>query len=147
MIDKKIIIFSFVILVLFTVLYYTNAKSIKIDSSSENVSTQVDKSAWQTQSVEIGEVTYQITPKNISSTNKIWDFEVILDTHNGNLDQDLISLVSMVDNKSNRFKALKWEGDPPVGHHRKGILKFSSVSPYPENIKLVIKANNSREIV
>ena len=31
-----------------------------------------------------------------------------------------------------------WEGDPPGGHHRKGVLKFDAVNPRPQDIELRI---------
>ena len=65
----------------------------------ESASSQVKQPTLQEQSATIGEVKYIITPKNINSDIRTWDFEIILDTHTGSLDQDLVSIIRIVDNK------------------------------------------------
>lgn len=127
---NKIIVFSFVILVLILALNNANSNS---------VSPQVEKIILQAQTVTIGTVTYTITPKNINSNSGTWDFEVVLDAHTGSLEQDLVSLISIVDNRSNEYQAIKWIGDPPGGHHREGVLKFSAITPYPIYVELKIQ--------
>ena len=128
----KTIIFCLTILVLSLSFYY----------SFKNTTTQVEEQALKTQSIEIGEVTYKITPKKIKPSDRTWDFQVILDAHSGSLDQDVVTLISIADNKGNEYKAIKWVGDSPGGHHREGILEFLPITPYPTYIELKIQTTN-----
>ena len=85
-----------------------------------------------------GNVTVQVKPINISKASKIWAFEVDLETHTVELSQDLVKNSVMVDDRGKSYYPVVWEGDPPGGHHRKGILKFEAISPIPKLILLKI---------
>lgn len=85
-----------------------------------------------------GSVTVQVTPKELSQSSSSWDFEIVLDTHSGNLDQDLTKISFLVDDEGNQFEPSSWEGDPAQGHHRTGVLKFKPFSPKPKLIELKI---------
>jgi hypothetical protein len=69
-------------------------------------------------------------------------FEVVLDTHTAELTQDMreISVLSGVDGRE--FKPTAWEGDPPGGHHRQGVLVFSPISPMPGSLTLKLRGIN-----
>lgn len=94
----------------------------------------------ETLSNEDGEVKVVITPKALAQD--FWSFEVTLDTHSVELTDDLAEVSFLVDENGKTFKALGWEGDPPGGHHISGILKYSPISPGPDNIELRIKLNS-----
>ncbi|OGM15696.1 hypothetical protein A2V56_05665 [Candidatus Woesebacteria bacterium RBG_19FT_COMBO_42_9] len=83
-----------------------------------------------------GEVEILVTPKELSG--EVWNFEFELNTHSVELDFDLAEASMLVDENGKSHKALGWEGDPPEGHHRRGILKFSPISPKPTNLELRI---------
>src|SRR3990167_2942108 len=85
-----------------------------------------------------GEVTVKVSPKDLSQSATSWDFEVLLDTHTGNLDQELTGNSVLIDDNGNQFNPISWEGDPPQGHHRQGILKFAPITPKPKSIELKI---------
>ncbi len=82
-----------------------------------------------------GEVTVKVTPENIPEDKKTWQFRIVLDAHTGSLDQDLLKNSVLLDEKENQIAPIFWEGDPPGGHHREGILRFSS---FPSKQNLVI---------
>jgi len=91
-----------------------------------------------------GSITVKVTPKELSQSSSSWDFEVVLDTHTDNLDQDLTKNSVLVDDKGNRLTPISWEGDPPGGHHRAGVLKFNPIPPATKSIELTIsKIGNS----
>lgn len=127
---QKVIIFSLGVIVISTALYYVISKI---------ASSRVEQTILQTQTITVGPVTYKVTPKKVVSNSDTWDFEVSLDTHTGSLDQDLVALVRLVDDKGNKYKAIKWEGTPPGGHHREGVLSFNAISPKPNNVSLIVK--------
>jgi len=66
-------------------------------------------------------------------------FEVRMNTHSVELDQDLAVISSLRDNKGNTFQATGWDGSPPGGHHRSGTLSFPALAPDTETVTLIIK--------
>ncbi len=85
-----------------------------------------------------GEVTVEATPKNIGEGTKSWEFEVVMDTHSVELNNDMVAASELVVNGS-VYKPVLWEGDPAGGHHRAGTIRFSSIAPLPKSITLVIR--------
>jgi hypothetical protein len=92
-----------------------------------------------TQRSSAGGVTVAVTPQNLVASAKSWDFKVVLDTHSGDLNDDLVKTVALLDDKGGRYVPVQWEGAGPGGHHREGALKFKPVSPTPATIELQIK--------
>jgi hypothetical protein len=84
-------------------------------------------------------VTVDVSPQNLSAGASTWDFKVVLDTHSGDLNDDLVKTATLLDDKGGRYVPLQWEGVGPGGHHREGVLKFKPVSPTPATIELQIK--------
>jgi hypothetical protein len=83
-------------------------------------------------------VTVRAKPVDVSPTAKTWRFEIVLDTHSSALTDDLRSIATLVGAKGVPQGALSWAGDPPGGHHRKGVLRFAPISPRPDVIELKI---------
>lgn len=81
-------------------------------------------------------VKVKVTPTDISPDSFVWKFNIVLDTHSVELDYDLIKVVSLFDNQDKEYKPVSWEGSPPGGHHREGILNFSPIKPFPKSIEL-----------
>jgi hypothetical protein len=78
------------------------------------------------------------TLQKIPKDAKTWDFEVSLETHTHALSDGLEhSSVLIADGK--QYKPLGWEGSPPGGHHRKGVLRFKAVTPEPSSAELQIR--------
>ena len=71
-----------------------------------------------------GGVTVTVTPKDLAAGASRWEFEVVLDTHSAELSQDLAVSAALIDPAGRRHAPLGWDGDPPGGHHRKGVLSF-----------------------
>lgn len=84
-------------------------------------------------------VTVAVTPQGLDASAKSWDFKVVLDTHSGELNDDLVKTSTLIDDKGGRHVPLKWEGAGPGGHHREGTLKFNTISPPPAAIELQIR--------
>ncbi len=83
-------------------------------------------------------VTVTVTPPDFSTRPKTWDFDVSLQTHTRNLNDDLAKSSALIaDGK--HFAPTAWEGAPPSGHHRKGILRFNAISPPPQSVELQIR--------
>ena len=84
-------------------------------------------------------MTVEVTPSNLSAGAGTWDFKVVLDTHAGDLNDDLVKTAALLDDKGGRHVPVQWEGAGPGGHHREGVLKFKSVSPLPAAIELQLR--------
>jgi hypothetical protein len=80
-----------------------------------------------------------VTPKMMERDAKIWEFEVVLDTHTKPLDDNLVQVAVLVDGTGRRYVPVAWQGDPPGGHHRKGVLQFSAPAEMPKSVELQIK--------
>lgn len=86
-----------------------------------------------------GGVTVAVTPQNLAASAKSWDFKVVLDTHSGELNDDLVKTAILIDDKGGRHVPLKWDGAGPGSHHREGVLRFNPISPQPQSIELRIQ--------
>lgn len=88
-----------------------------------------------TQSSSAAGVTVKATPRTPSGG--AWEFEIVFDTHTQALNDDLLKAASLrVDGKA--LAAAGWQGDPPGGHHRKGVLRFPAADPRAQEIELRI---------
>jgi hypothetical protein len=72
-----------------------------------------------------GGVRVVVTPKTVQSGAAVWEFEVVMDTHTRPLNEDLARAAVLVDDSGRQYAPVAWQGDPPGGHHRKGILRFA----------------------
>lgn len=92
--------------------------------------------ALTAQSSSEASVTVKVTPRALTGAS--WDFEVVFDTHSQELKDDLEKTAVLVADGGAAQTPVKWQGDPPGGHHRKGTLQFKAVSPMPAAIELRI---------
>ncbi|KXK08048.1 MAG: hypothetical protein UZ21_OP11001000857 [Microgenomates bacterium OLB22] len=100
---------------------------------------QTPQNSLTTQTNSEGSVTVKITPENISKDKKTWQFQVILDTHTGSLDEDLTKSAELTDEKRNKQLSLSWDGDPSGGHHREGVLMFPAFQERPQSVTLILR--------
>lgn len=80
-----------------------------------------------------------VTPKALGPDAKVWEFTVVMDTHTKPLDDNLVQIAVLVDRSGRRYVPVAWQGDPPGGHHRKGVLQFSAPAEMPKSVELQIK--------
>ena len=86
-----------------------------------------------------GGVMVAVQPVDLAPGAKSWVFDVSLNTHVHPLEQDLAKVSVLVDASGARHAPLAWRGDPPGGHHRKGVLQFAPVSGSPAYVELQIR--------
>lgn len=84
------------------------------------------------------EIKLTVVPKNIRAEAKTWDFEVALETHTRDLNEDLLKSSRLITG-GKEYLPLRWEGAPPGGHHRKGLLRFEAIAPLPASVELQIR--------
>lgn len=95
--------------------------------------------ALAAQSSEGGGVNVIVTPKALEPGVAVWEFEIVMDTHSKPLDEDIPQAAVLVDEVGRRYKPTVWQGDPPGGHHRSGILQFSAPADMPAAVELQIE--------
>ncbi len=79
-----------------------------------------------------------VVPQNIAAEAATWGFEVTMETHTRDLSDDLTQSSTLLAN-GQQYLPLRWEGAPPGGHHRKGILRFKAIAPRPRAMELQIR--------
>lgn len=84
-------------------------------------------------------VTIKVTPKTLASNAGSWEFAIVLDTHSQDLSDDLVKSSLLLDVSGGQYSPVAWDGAPPGGHHREGVLRFKPVSPQPQSIELQIR--------
>jgi hypothetical protein len=103
-------------------------------ASSHAVSTEL-----AARSSSAAGVTVKVTPKEVSPQAAVWQFAVVLDTHTQDLRDDLGKTATLLDARGGRHAPLAWEGAPPGGHHRAGVLRFTGLGAQTEAIELQIQ--------
>ncbi|OWW21841.1 hypothetical protein AYR66_22435 [Noviherbaspirillum denitrificans] len=81
-------------------------------------------------------VTVKVTPLKVEGA--VWEFEIVFDTHSQDLSDDLLNAAVLVGPDGSQIKPAGWNGDPPSGHHRKGVLRFNALNPPPDVLELRI---------
>ena len=84
-------------------------------------------------------VTVKVTPRDVSPQAAVWQFAVVLDTHTQDLRDDLVKNAALVDARGARHAPLAWEGAPPGGHHREGVLRFKGLGARADSVELHIQ--------
>ncbi|MEK7081204.1 MAG: hypothetical protein AAB902_02350 [Patescibacteria group bacterium] len=96
------------------------------------------KQNWESKTDEQSAITVTVTPIDIFPRSKQWKFDISMNTHSIELDQDLTKTTVLVDNQGKEYRPIAWEG-PVGGHHREGVLVFNAINPLPKYIELKIK--------
>ncbi len=85
------------------------------------------------QSSSTAGVTVKATPRTLAGP--VWEFELVFDTHSQDLKDDPAKSASLHAGGASAAP-LAWQGDPPGGHHRKGVLRFKALAPAPAALEL-----------
>ena len=130
--DKKpiytLIVVMLMILSVILVLY-----SFSITSSGEDTK---ESGGFTLMTKEVDGVTVSALPIGSGSQ---FNFQIELDTHFIELSYKLEDQSYLVSDVGEVIKPLRWEGDPPVGHHRKGVLIFPTFNSTPKGVTLYIE--------
>jgi len=93
-----------------------------------------------------GGVAVAVKPVELAPGAKSWDFEVTMDTHTRPIEQDLARVSALVDEGGARHAPTAWKGDPPGGHHRKGVLQFAPLAGSPAYVELQIRGVGTPDV-
>jgi len=90
-------------------------------------------------SSDAGGVRVVVKPTSIAA-GSAWEFEVTMDTHTKPLNEDLTKVAVLLDESQQRYAPSEWRGDPPGGHHRKGVLRFPAPTGQPKSFEVHIES-------
>ena len=107
--------------------------------TQNNFSTSITQQKWELKTDDQANVTVTVVPSGFSLQTKEWKFDIVMDTHSVELDQDLTEVAVLVDDGGKEYKPIRWEGPLAGGHHREGTLIFAPIMPYPQHLTLRIK--------
>lgn len=140
---KKVTIILVAILFIFLIIAFKDKFFINIPPRNSNpnnvISPTQSNSSLETKDNSEGTVSVVVTPQNINNDSSTLDFEIVLNTHSEELNNDLVAVSELVDDQGNSYRPISWKGDNSGGHHRSGILKFNPILPKPKFIELKIK--------
>ncbi len=128
---------SISILVASGLIYFGFSKEERISSTNNRQTEQSTDFARETKKDDQASVTVSVTPVEMSGQSQEWKFDVVMDTHSVELDQDMTKITILVDDQGKEYKPISWDG-PTGGHHREGILTFSKITPTPKSVELKI---------
>jgi hypothetical protein len=94
--------------------------------------------AYENKSSNQNGVRVEVTPI-VLSPKKAAKFKIRLNTHSGDLGQDLTVVAELRDDQGSDYKALEWKGSPPGGHHRSGNLTFEALHDTAREVTLIIR--------
>ena len=86
-----------------------------------------------------GAVSVSVTPQDVSKTADAWRFDVRFNTHVTPITQDMVAVASLNGGGDAAEPPTAWEGDPPGGHHRHGVLVFKPLAPTLTTLTLHIR--------
>ena len=97
-----------------------------------------DANAFDSKSNRENSVRVDVKPVQLASGQQA-KFEVRMNTHSGNLGQDMAAVCTLKDDQGREYRPVNWQGSPPGGHHRRGVLEFPTLDGSPKSVTLVIR--------
>jgi len=122
----------------FLALFLSGPVEKKTSVTNQAIQQTNIKQNWESKTDEQLAITVIVTPVDILSQSNEWKFDIVMDNHTIELDQDLVKNTILVDDQGKVYKPLRWEGSEAGGHHREGILVFETINPNPKSIELKI---------
>ena len=132
-----IIILSAVAFIGGFLIFYQSRPAPQSTPANSQTDQQKNTEKWETKNDDQANVNIAITPLDLSPQSAEWKFDVGMNTHSVELDQDMTKSAVLIDDQGKEYKALNWNG-PVGGHHREGVLTFSQITPTPKSVELKI---------
>ncbi len=93
-------------------------------------------SAFEARTSDAAGVSIVVTPRPLAPGATTWEFDVAMNTHVRPLAEDLAKAAVLIEADGQRATPVGWQGDPPGGHHRKGVLRFAAPSAPQQTFEL-----------
>jgi hypothetical protein len=66
-------------------------------------------------------------------------FEIRMNTHSVDLSQNMVAVSTLKDSNGREYLPKSWDGSPPGGHHRSGVLEFPAIEGEPDSVTLIVR--------
>ena len=83
-------------------------------------------------------VTVNVSPEQLAKGGPV-KFKVRMSTHSVELGEDMIAVSELKDDQGQGYRPVNWQGSPPGGHHRKGVIEFPELKGNPGSVTLIIR--------
>src|SRR3989338_8375309 len=123
----------------FFVFYQNRPAEKKTPATPETVQRAGNSQKWETKTDDQADITVVVTPLDLAPESSEWKFDIGINTHSVELDQDMTKIVVLTDDQGKEYKPVAWDGAAPGGHHREGVLTFKAISPMSRSVELTIK--------
>lgn len=130
----------------FLIFYQSRPVAQKTPSTPETSQQTNNSQKWETKTDEQANVTVVVAPLNFSPQSAQWKFDIGMNTHSVELDQDITKSVVLIDDQGKEYKPINWEG-PAGGHHREGALTFNQITPTPKSASVELKISGIGDVV
>lgn len=113
---------------------------VKLLSLSATLAVRSKSSvSYGSQQKQVGAVTVDVTAQELTY-GKPPKFDLKFNTHSQDLGFAVDKEVTLSDDSGKFYAGAAWEGDPPGGHHRSGVLIFNEpLSASAKSVRLSLK--------
>lgn len=134
----------FVVLIVAVVLMggvWALGRKASLSTSIQNPADSAQADGWNlsTQVNDAAAVRVEVRPLTVGEDVASWDFTVALNTHSVALDDDLLQAAVLRCDREVEHRPIAWDGSPPGGHHRQGVLRFTPLDHESRYLELVIQ--------
>lgn len=98
----------------------------------------LDACAFESISNRENSVSVDVIPTQLTSGQQV-KFEIRMNTHSVDISQNMVTVSTLKDSNGKEYLPKKWDGSPPGGHHRSGVLEFPVIEGKPDSVTLIIK--------
>ena len=98
----------------------------------------IEAGAYERKSSDENSVRIEIIPEQLAP-GKQAKFNIKMNTHSVELNQDMVAVFILKDDKGYEYRPIRWNGSPPGGHHRSGVLEFPAIGKGAKSVALHVK--------
>ena len=98
----------------------------------------IEAGAYEYKSSDENSVRVGIIPEQLAP-GKQAKFNIKMNTHSVELNQDMAAVSILKDDKGHEYRPIRWDGSPPGGHHRSGVLEFPGIGKGAKSVTLYVK--------